>query len=405
MAQYYKMKTIIKHKPVSFDDTSVAFAGKSDTRLRKMYWLFAAMNQGALVDVGTALIKLSLRLHLPVQGLIKYTIFEQFCGGETIAACEPVIRELHRYNVGTILDYSVEGEKNEAGFEATTREIIATIEKAAGNPAIPFSVFKVTGVAHSELLTKVQAGTKLSTQEQEAFIRATKRVDSICRKAHEHKVRVFIDGEETWMQETIDNLAYQMMQQYNRTEAIVWNTYQLYRRDSLGNLKQAYHRAEQERYYLGAKLVRGAYMEKERKTAEEKGLPDPIQPDKASTDKDFDDALRFCLNHIDRIHFCAGTHNEQSSLLLTQLMERHGLVANDPRVWFAQLYGMSDTISYNLAKAGYNVAKYVPYGPVKAVMPYLFRRAEENTSIAGQSSREFRLIEKEIQRRRANKKT
>lgn len=394
------MRTTTPYKTISFEDTAVAFAGKSNGRLRKMYWLFASMNNSSLVDAGTATIKLALRLQLPVKGIIKHTIFEQFCGGETITECERVTQDLHQFGVGTILDYSVEGEKSEAGFEATTHEIMATILKASGNPAIPFSVFKVTGIADADLLKKVQSGAKLSVQEEEAFGRVAQRVDAICRKAHERKVRIFIDGEETWIQATIDQLAYQMMRQYNRTDAIVWNTYQLYRHDSLANLKQAYQEAEREGYYLGAKLVRGAYMEKERNVAEKAGLPDPIQPDKAATDRDFDEALHFCVEHISRIHFCAGTHNQPSSLLLTQLMEKHDLAPNDSRIWFAQLFGMSDNISYNLAKAGYNVAKYVPYGPVKAVMPYLFRRAEENTSIAGQSSREFGLIQQEIQRRK-----
>lgn len=398
------MTAVTTHKKVSFDDTSVAFASKTNNRLRKMYWLFAAMNNGLLVNAGTGAIKLALRLHLPVKGLIKYTIFEQFCGGETIADCEPVIRELDRYGVGTILDYSVEGEKSEAGFETTTREVVATIRKAAGNPAIPFSVFKVTGVADAALLEKVQQGQKLSGTEAEAFEKVKERVDTICREAAKHKVRVFIDGEETWIQDTIDGLCYQMMQKYNRQEAIVWNTWQLYRHSVLKNLQNAFAEAQREGYYLGAKLVRGAYMEKERNTAGKQGLPDPIQPDKNSTDEDFNEALRFCMSHPDRIRFCAGTHNEQSCYLLMELMEKANILPEDPRIWFAQLYGMSDNISYNLAEAGYNVAKYVPYGPVGAVMPYLFRRAEENTSIAGQSSREFRLIEKEMRRRKAAKR-
>ena len=397
------MTAVTTHRTISFADTSVAFASKSDARLRKMYYLFAAMNNAPLVDFGTGALKLALKLHLPVKGLIKYTIFEQFCGGETIADCEPVIRALHQYGVGTILDYSVEGEKNEAGFDATAREIIATIRKAAGNPAIPFSVFKITGVADTDLLGKVQSGQPLSAAEKAAFEKAKARVDAICREAFTHKVHVFIDGEETWIQGAIDGLAYDMMRQYNREDAIVWNTYQLYRHDMLDNLRKAVADAEREGYYLGAKLVRGAYMEKERNAAGQRGLPDPIQPDKNSTDDDFNEALRFCMDHLDRIRFCAGTHNEQSCYLLAQLMEAHHVPANDRRVWFAQLYGMSDNISYNLARAGYNVAKYVPYGPVRSVMPYLFRRAEENTSIAGQSSREFRLIEKEMQRRKQAK--
>ncbi len=394
------MTAVTTHKNISFDDTSVAFASRSNARLRKMYWLFAAMNNSLLVNVGTGAIKLALQLHLPVKGLIRNNFFAHFWGGQTISDCEPAIQELHNFGVGTILDYSVEGEKSEAGFEETTREVIATIRKAAGNPAVPFSVFKITGVADAALLEKVQQGQRLSKAEQAAFQQAKNRVDAICREAAEGQVRVFIDGEETWIQNTIDDLTCQMMRRYNRQEAIVWNTYQLYRQDALGNLQKAFAEAGREGYYLGAKLVRGAYMEKERNTAGKQGLPDPIQPDKNSTDEDFNDALRFCMAHLDRVRFCAGTHNEQSCYLLLELMDQKNIAPEDSRIWFAQLYGMSDNISYNLARAGYNVAKYVPYGPVAAVMPYLFRRAEENTSIAGQSSREFRLIAKEMRRRK-----
>jgi proline dehydrogenase len=229
---------------------------------------------------------------------------------------------------------------------------------------------------------------------------ARRRVDAICKKAYENKVRIFIDGEESWIQDTIDKLAYAMMEKYNKEEAIVYNTYQMYRKASLENLKKAFHYAAMNNYYLGAKLVRGAYMEKERDEAAKRGLPDPIQPDKESTDRDFDASLVFCMNEKQRISICAGSHNEQSNYYLTILMEKHGISPQDPRVYFAQLYGMSDHISYNLAKAGYNVAKYVPYGPIAAVMPYLFRRAEENTSISGQSSREYKLIQKELRRRK-----
>lgn len=395
---------------VSFEDTSIAFSSKSDPRLRKMYWLFASMNNPWLVRPGTSLIQLALRLHLPIKSIIKYTIFEHFCGGETIQDCEKTIQELGRSGIGTILDYSVEGEKSDIGFDRTTQETIATIERAAkSRKELPFAVFKVTGIASADLLEKVQQKASLTTDEQVAFGKVQARLNRICQRAHSSKVRVFIDGEESWLQDTIDALAYQMMATYNREEAIVFNTYQLYRWASLPNLKQAIIQAQKEKYYLGAKLVRGAYMEKESRRALEHGYPNPIQPDKESSDRDFNAATLFCLdtrgnNHLDNsisgISFCLGTHNEDSCHILIREMDSRNIEPNDPDIWFAQLYGMSDTISYNLANAGYNVAKYVPYGPVEAVMPYLFRRASENTSVAGQSSREFNLIKKEMARRK-----
>jgi proline dehydrogenase len=296
----------------------------------------------------------------------------------------------------------VEGEESEEDFDKTLNELLRTIDKAKTSKHIPFSVFKVTGLASTALLEKVQRGDKLSDEEQAAFTRVKARVDAICRKAYEHKVPVLVDAEETWIQEPIDAMADEMMARYNKEKAIVFNTYQLYRTETLANLRQAHKKALDNNYYLGAKLVRGAYMEKERARAESQGYPSPIQPDKEATDRSFNDGLLFCIQHIDRVSLMCGSHNEQSNLLLVRLMAENRIKANDPRVWFAQLYGMSDNISFNLAKAGYRVAKYVPYGPVRAVMPYLFRRAAENTSVAGQSSRELLLIRKELRRRRAS---
>ncbi|QNH61399.1 proline dehydrogenase family protein [Hymenobacter sediminicola] len=388
--------------PISFDDTAVAFASKSDAELRKMYALFAAMNNNVLVKTGGGLMKTALKWQLPgTKFLIKKSIFSQFCGGETIQECIPVIGELGRYQIGTILDYSVEGEGSDKSFDHTRDEILATIDLAHRSTHIPFSVFKVTGLADSALLEKVQAGKHLTVTEQASYERAHARVDAICQRAHQYGVRVFVDAEESWFQETIDNLAYEMMRKYNRESAIVWNTYQLYRQDRLEAIKEAYADAKKEGYFLGGKLVRGAYMEKEARVAAQRGYPNPINPSKQATDDLYDEALRYCVAHVERISICAGTHNEASSRLLTELMQEHDLQPGDPRIWFAQLYGMSDNLSYNLAYAGYNTAKYVPYGPVDAVMPYLLRRADENTAIAGQSSREFLLIQKEIRRRQS----
>ncbi|UYZ65125.1 proline dehydrogenase family protein [Hymenobacter weizhouensis] len=394
--------SVTQAPPLSFDNTAVAFASKSDADLRKMYALFAAMNNNALVKTGGGLMKTALKWQLPgTKFLIKNSIFEQFCGGETIQECLPVIQELGRYNIGTILDYSVEGEGNDKSYDATTTEILATLDLAHRSRHIPFSVFKVTGVADAAILEKVQAGTALSPTEQASLERSKKRINAICARAHQYGVRVFVDAEESWFQETIDQLATEMMARYNRESAIVWNTYQLYRHDRLEALQEDHAAAERGSYYLGVKLVRGAYMEKEARVAAHQGRPNPINPTKQATDDLYNEALRYCVQHIDRISICAGTHNEASSLLLTELMQEHGVAPNDPRVWFAQLYGMSDNLSYNLANAGYNTAKYVPYGPVEAVMPYLLRRADENTAIAGQSSREFLLIQREIARRKS----
>lgn len=389
---------------VSFDDTAVAFSSKSDAELYKMYLLFKSMNSNMFVKAGGALLSTALTLHLPVKFLIKPTIFNHFCGGETIEESERAIQELAKYNIGTILDYSVEGEGDEKSFDATRDELLHGIEKAHGNKNIPFSVFKITGLIDINLLEKVQKKQELSATERAAFERGRDRVNEICKSCYQRDVRVFIDAEESWIQETIDNLTYEMMELYNKEKANIYNTYQLYRHDRLDVLQQDYENAIKGGYYLGAKLVRGAYMEKERKRAQLEGYPSPINPTKEASDELFDNALRFCIKHIDRIAFCNGTHNEASCYLLMDLMEEYNIAPNDPRVYFAQLYGMSDNLSYNLANAGYNVAKYVPYGPVVEVMPYLLRRANENTAIAGQSSREFSLIKSEIERRKKVKR-
>lgn len=385
--------------PVFFEDTSVAFASKSDAKLRKTYWLFSLMNQARVVNLGTFFIKLALKLNLPIKNLIRATIFEQFCGGETINDCNPTIASLGQSGIGTILDYSVEGEDKESSFDITATEILKTIDKAADSGTIPFSVFKVTGVASSDLLEKVQRKDQLSDEEQAAYRRATQRVERLCRHAHELGVRIFIDAEESWIQGVIDDLAYEMMQQFNRERAIVYNTYQLYRHETLENLKTAFLIARQKGYFLGGKLVRGAYMEKERLRARENEYFNPIHTSKEATDTDYNLSIDFCLDRLEHIAICLGTHNEYSSQYCAIKMKKLGIAHDDDRIWFAQLLGMSDNISYNLAKAGYNVAKYVPYGPIDAVLPYLIRRAEENTSIAGQSSREFLLVKSELKRR------
>lgn len=386
---------------ISFDDTSIAFKYKSRNALQKANFIFSLINHPWISAVAVSMVKVALTIRLPVEGIIRNTVFSHFCGGESIEESEVTINQLAKYGVCTILDYSVEGEKSESGFDRTMNEILRTIEKSHQSKRIPFSVFKVTGIASADLLEKIQKKYPLSEEEQQAFERVQLRVDKICGKAYAYKIPVLMDAEETWIQNTIDRLSYQMMKKYNRERAIVFNTFQLYRSESPKNLRDAYHDATMHNYFLGAKLVRGAYMEKERARAEELNYPSPIFPDKDATDHAFNQALGFCIDHKQRIAIMCGSHNEYSNYYLTVLMEKHSMTNEDERVWFSQLLGMSDNISFNLASAGYNVAKYVPYGPVRAVMPYLFRRAEENTSVAGQSSRELTLIQKEIKRRRS----
>ncbi|MEO6284849.1 MAG: proline dehydrogenase family protein [Dyadobacter sp.] len=385
--------------PVFFEDTSVAFASKSDAKLRKTYWLFSLMNQARVVNLGTFFIKLALKLNLPIKNLIRLTIFEQFCGGETINDCNATITLLGQSGIGTILDYSVEGEDKESSFEATAAEILKTIDKAASSKTIPFSVFKVTGVASADLLEKIQRKDPLSEDDKASYDRVKERVERLCSHAHDKSVRIFVDAEESWIQGIIDELTYDMMQKFNKEKAIVYNTYQLYRHETLEALKTAYLTARQKGYFLGGKLVRGAYMEKERLRARENEYFNPIHVSKDATDTDYNLAVDFCLEHVEYISICLGTHNEYSSQYCAAKMKKLCIGQNDDRIWFAQLLGMSDNISFNLAKAGYNVAKYVPYGPINAVLPYLIRRAEENTSIAGQSSREFLLVKSELKRR------
>jgi proline dehydrogenase len=385
---------------ISFDDTATAFSYKSDKELKMANFVFTVVNHPWVSAFSTSAVKIGLALGLPIEGIIRATVFKHFCGGESIDKAEQAIQKLGHYHVGAILDYSVEGEHTENGFDATVAETLHTLDKAKTNKHIPFCVFKMTGMASAELLEKIQAKQTLSADEQQAFERVRKRVELICSKAHEADIPLLIDAEETWLQDPIDALVYEMMAKYNKQKAIVFTTYQMYRTSSLKNLREAFHIATMHNYFFGVKLVRGAYMEKERKRAADNSYPDPIQPSKEATDEAFNKALEFCIDNKQRISVMCGSHNDYSNHYLALLMNKHGMKVNDPRVWFAQLYGMSDNISFNLAKAGYNVTKYLPYGPVKSVMPYLLRRAEENTSVAGQSSRELTLIRKELKRRR-----
>lgn len=388
------------YRSLNFDDTEIAFRSKSNAELNAAYWLFKMISSNFLTKVGPPITNFMLSMGLPVKGIIRATIFKHFCGGETIAECEDTIRQLASGHVGTILDYSVEGEDEEAVFDFTCQEIIRTIERAAGDERIPITVFKITGIGRYGLLEKMDAKKHLSAAEQAEFEKVSARCEMICRTAFERNVPIMIDAEESWIQDTIDGMAFNMMRMFNQDKIIVYNTYQLYRHDKLADLKADHLMAKAQGFILGVKMVRGAYMEKERKRAEEVGYPSPIQADKAASDRDYDASLHYCMSNITEIAFVCGTHNEESCHILARLLDEHQINHNHPHVYFAQLLGMSDNLSFNLSDAGYNVAKYVPYGPIKAVMPYLFRRAQENTSVAGQTGRELALISKEKKRRK-----
>lgn len=384
---------------LSFENTEIAFRHSTNTDLNRAYWLFKVINVNFLVKIGPPITNFAVKIGLPIKGLIKATIFKHFCGGETIEECAKTTQNLADGGVGTILDYSVEGEDEESVFDSTRDEIIRTILTAAKGKNIPLTVFKITGVGRFGLLEKLDSGLKLSVDEQIEWQTVQDRVLAICEMAHSEGVPVMIDAEESWIQKTIDNLALNMMRFFNKEKAIIYNTYQLYRHDKLASIIQDHAIAEEEGFIMGAKIVRGAYMEKERKRAEEKGYPSPIQPNKEATDRDYNDALIYCADNIANIAIVAGTHNEDSCRLLADLLNEKQIAHKNPHVYFSQLLGMSDNLSFNLAYANYNVAKYVPYGPIKAVLPYLFRRAQENTAIAGQMSRELSLIVKEKKRR------
>jgi len=385
---------------LSFENTEIAFRHCSNADLNRAYWLFRVINVNFLVQIGPPITNFAVKIGLPIKGLIKATIFKHFCGGETIRECEQTIQSLDAGGVGTILDYSIEGEDDEQVFDETRDEIIRTIRRAAKDKAIPITVFKVTGVGRFSLLEKLDAKATLTDAEQAEWQKVQDRVLAICEKAHEAGIPVMIDAEETWIQDTIDLLALNMMRRFNKEKIIIYNTYQFYRHDKLQSLKNDHQVAVAEGFILGGKLVRGAYMEKERKRAAEKGYPSPIQPDKQAADKDYNSALEYCTDHVDQVAIVAGTHNEDSCRLLSNLMQQKNIDPKNPHIYFSQLLGMSDNLSFNLADAKYNVAKYVPYGPIKAVLPYLFRRAQENTAIAGQMSRELGLIVKERKRRK-----
>lgn len=401
---------------ISFDNTEFAFEHKSDQQLKDGRFLFSLMGKPWLVKIGTRLAPWALKVGLPVKGLIRNTIFKQFVGGETLEQTAQVAKKLAEYHVQVILDYGVEGKEGEESFDHACEEFIKVINYAATQPNIPFMSVKVTGFARFGLLEKLhelmnngeatlmkrylKAEANLTAEEKEEWHRIRDRMIRICETAGNKKVGVMVDAEETWIQDPVDALTILMMDTFNKQKAVVYNTTQHYRTDRLPFLRDCHEAAVERNFILGAKLVRGAYMEKERKRAIEKNYPSPIQPDKESSDRDFNAGVTFCIEHIDRIALIVASHNEYSNLLATQLLQQKGLPLDHPHVHWSQLYGMSDNITFNLAHAGCSVSKYLPFGPIKDVVPYLMRRAQENTSVKGQTGRELTLIKKELERRK-----
>jgi proline dehydrogenase len=385
---------------MAFDNTSVAFHDKSTKELKKAYWLFRMIGHPRLVKLGAGLTRFALAARLPVSWALRPTVFNHFCGGETIDACDATIARLGRANIKTILDYSAEGKENDKDFDYTRDQILATMAKAKNNPNIPYAVFKPTGVARFGLLEKVQAKEPLTEAEKQELDLVRGRYLAICLRAKELDIPVMVDAEETWIQQIVDEMVEEMMFQFNKEKPLVYTTLQMYRHDRLDYLKGLIFRLREKGIFTGVKLVRGAYMEKERERAAEKGYPSPIYPDKPATDKGYDDAVAFCIENLKDVAVCVGTHNELSCKKGAEKMISMDIPKNHPHVSFSQLLGMSDHISYNMAAEGFNVTKYVPYGPVKTVVPYLIRRAEENTSVAGQTSRELFLLHTELKRRK-----
>ncbi|MCF8459335.1 MAG: proline dehydrogenase family protein [Flavobacteriales bacterium] len=387
---------------VSFDNTEIAFSDRSDAELNRAQFLFKIVGNPTLVKLGQIALNVGLFLRLPIKKIIRSTVFNHFCGGETIEMCEPTMARLHKRGVYSLLDYSAEGKETVAELEQSALEILAANQVGKQDSRVPFSVFKPTAIFPNRLLAKKNANAKFSQKEEIDWSAAKQRINLICASAEKNNIPVLIDAEETWFQDAIDELVEEQMALRNSQKVIVYTTLQLYRKDRLEFLAESLKKAKEKGYHLGVKLVRGAYMEKERLRAEKQGYPTPIHETKADTDRDYDLAVKFCVDNYPNIHLVAGTHNELSAGYLTKLIAERQIELNDQHIFFSQLYGMSDNISFNLAVNGYNVVKYVPYGPILEVMPYLIRRAEENTSVAGQTGRELSLIFKEKARRRAS---
>ena len=386
-----------------FNNKYIDYSTKTKTELYQTLILFLILSNRLIVFIGKALLIIALKLKLPILGLVKNTVFKHFCGGETIKEAKRKIQDLGQNNIKTILDYSIEGKNDQSILQQTHNEINAVLEECSQNSLLPFCVFKMTGIARFELLKKLNSNEILSNKEQEEFAIVKNRLHQICAKAKKIQVPILIDAEESWIQNAIDQLVEDMMKNYNQDSVIVYNTVQLYRWDKLKYIKELHKKAQKTKYKLGLKLVRGAYMEKERKRAKNKNYKSPIHINKQECDNDYNTALKYCINHINDISICFGTHNEESTKIAIDLMKKKNIANSDPRIYFSQLLGMSDNISFQLGFFKYNVAKYVPYGPIREIIPYLLRRADENTSVAGQTTRELSLLIKEINRRKIKK--
>lgn len=389
------------HHTIDFENTEIAFAYKSDWELKKALWLLGLMNNSWLVNLGTSLSVPAVKIGLPfAETAIRKTIFDQFVGGATLLECQKTIDKLAKFKVKTILDYGAEGKETEEDFNHTMNETIRAIDFASKNESVPYVSSKITGLARFELLKHLQDGQSLDADMQTEYENVLKRIDAICGVADQKGVGVYFDAEESWIQDAIDDLVNLMMERYNRSKAVVTNTFQMYRSDRLQYLKDSYERAREGGYLLGAKLVRGAYMEKERNRAAKLGYPSPIQPNLEATNAAFNEAVHFCVEHFEHISSCNASHNVNSNRIQAELISEKSIPNDHPHLCFSQLYGMSDNLTFNLAKAGFNVAKYVPYGPVREVIPYLARRAQENTAVTGDMSREYQLVLKEWKRRK-----
>lgn len=382
-----------------FDNLEVAFQDKSNKDLNRSYFLFKTIKNPIISNILIVILKIAIWLNLPIKKIIKATVYKHFCGGITIDDCQTTIHNLWKYNIGTILDFSCEGKEKEEDFNRALNETIESIKKAKKEKSIPFAVFKLTGLARFSLLEKISNKSDLNKEEELEKRNFIERVERICKTAHSKMVPVFIDAEESWIQNAIDDISLQMMKQFNKDRCLIFNSLQMYRIDRLEYLKSVIQDAKENNYFIGLKLVRGAYHEQEIERSKKYNYPCPVHIKKERTDEDYNQALIICVENIDQVSICAGTHNEESSELLIQLLSKHSIAKNDTRVFFSQLLGMSDHISYNAAKKGFNVAKYVPYGPIRDVLPYLIRRAKENTSIAGQMGRELTNIINEKKRR------
>ncbi|MDN3605590.1 proline dehydrogenase family protein [Kaistella yonginensis] len=384
-----------------FDNTQIAFADKTDSQLKKAFWMFKAIEQPMITNFGITALNFTVKNNFPfVTDIVKQTLFEQFCGGETREESMKVVKQMFKHHVGSIFDYAIEGKAEEKVFDDTCAEIQQNIKFAEGNPAIPFVVFKPTGFGRIEIYEEVGKKVELTTSQKEEWARVIKRYEDVCQMAFDRKVVLMIDAEDSWMQDATDDLVNEMMLKFNKEKAIIWNTIQMYRTGRMEYLAKDLERAKEQNYFLGYKFVRGAYMEKERARAAAMNYPDPIQPTKQASDDNFNAAIDFVLNNLDKVSGFFGTHNEKSTELVMDKMKAMGLSNEHPQIHFGQLYGMSDNITYYLGAEKYNVCKYLPYGPVKDVVPYLTRRAQENTSVAGQTGRELVLIQKELDRRK-----